>query len=270
MKNKISYLVLDYMRPVESELCLRSLRENTKFDCPIIYLSNGGRQDYVFKFYEEGLIDKLILNKENEGLGYGTTDLFKICKSKYAIYVQNDQYLGREYTEEELDKQIETLIDSKMHMIKRRLEDLPNICSISLAGDQCQGKYSERAHIIETHFYNSIKTKPNGGAGPYHHVEWNEGFIQKFYEEKHLTHYIWPDILFGDNGAWAYRKNPDGSEWRHRTDHKTLWLIKGPVKEKYVYPKFNDEEWADVLATQTWEDGKIPEQEKKDSFKVWL
>jgi len=261
MENKISYLVLDYMRPYESELCLRSLKDNTKFECPVIYLSNGGNQDYVWEFYKEGWIDKLILNKENEGLGFGTTDLFKICKSQYAIYVQNDQYLGREYIEEELDKQIA--------MLGNVLEDKKVIGSISLAGDQCQGKYSERAHIIMPELYNSIPNMPNGGAGPYHHIEWNEGHIQKWYEEEGFTHHIWPDILFGDNGAWSYRKNPDGSEWRHRTDLKKLWLIKGPVKEKYVYPKLTEEEWNGVLVDQTWEEGKIPEQEVKDSFQVW-
>jgi len=258
VETEVSYLVLGYMRPVESKLCLLSLREYTKFECPVIYLSNGGMQDYAWDFYKEGLIDKLILNKENEGLGFGTTDLFKICKSDYAIYVQCDQFLGREFTQEELNKQIDVLSTA------------PSIRSISLAGDQCQGKYSERAHIIKTNFYNNIQCKPNGGAGPYHHVEWNEGFIQNYYREDGYEHYIWPEQLFGDNGAWAYRRNPDGSEWRHRTDLKKLWLIKGPVKEQYVYPKFTDEEWKNVLEKQAWEDGKIPEQEVKDSFKVWM
>ncbi len=101
-KAKVSILVLDFMRPVESELCLQSLKQNLKFKAPIIYLSNGGDQDYVWDFYKNGLIDKLILNKENTGLGFGTTDLFKICDTEYAIYVQCDQFLGREYTEEEL------------------------------------------------------------------------------------------------------------------------------------------------------------------------
>lgn len=257
MNNKISYLVLDYMRPKESQLCLSSLKENTKFECPIIYLSNGGQQDYVWDFYKQGVIDQLILNKENSGLGFGTTDLFNICKSEYAIYVQNDQFLGREYTEEELDKQIQ--------LIKTGISTV----SISLAGDQCQGKFSERAFLINTQGYNSIPNKPNGGAGPYHHIEWNEGFIQKYYQANYLQHYIWPEPLFGNNGAYAFRQNPDGSMWRHRTDLKTLELVSGPVKEAYIYPKFTDDEWKEVLATQAWPKDQIPEQEKKDSFRVW-
>lgn len=267
--NKVSYLVLDFNRQAESHLCLSSLRENTKFECPIIYLSNGGHQDYVWEFYKQGLIDKLILNKENMGLGFGTTDLFKNCNSEWAIYVQNDQFLGREYTEEELNKQIKTIEDS-LDIYLTGDNQKPLITSMSLAGDQCQGKYSERAHLIKTEFYNRIPNKPNGGAGPYHHIEWNEGYIQKHYEQNNLQHFIWPDVLFGDNGCWSMRTNPDGSIWRHRTDTKQAYLVQGPVKEKYVYPKFTDNEWADVLATQKWPDGQIPENEKKDSFKVWL
>lgn len=257
-KPKVSYLVLDYNRPVESALCLNSIKENTKFPYELIYLSNGGTQDYVWKFYQDGLIDKVIFNKENSGLGFGTTDLFDACKTKWALYVQNDQFLGREYTEEELDKQIAKIEGSDT-----------TIASIGLAGDPCKGEYSERAHLINTDFYNAIPNKPNGGAGPYHHIEWNEGFMQKYYEFEGYEHYIWPELLFGDNGAWSHRVNPDGSKWVHRTDLKSLYMITPPT-EKYIYPKFTDEEWEEVLKTKHWEDGRIPEVEKEHSFKVWL
>jgi hypothetical protein len=55
----------------------------------------------------------------------------------------------------------------------------------------------------------------------------------------------------------------------HYPDTKQLWLINGPVKERYVYPKFSDREWEYVLGTQSWPPGEIPENEKKDSFHVW-
>jgi hypothetical protein len=257
--NKVSYLILDFNKPTESSLCLQSLRENTKFDCPIIYLSNGGHQDYVWEFYKKGWIDKLVVNKENTGLGFGTQDLFKICDSEYAIYVQNDQYLGREYTEAELDQQIEKLgQDGKIQ-------------SISLAGDQCQGKYSERAHLINSIFYRRVLLPKltGGGAGPYHHLEWAEETIQKFYEENNLKHYIWPQVLFGDNGAWSIRTNPDGSLWRNRTDIKTAYLVQGPVKEKYVYPPFSDEQWETILKEQKCE-AIVPDGWKDNVFKCWL
>ena len=38
---------------------------------------------------------------------------------------------------------------------------------------------------------------------------------------------------------------------------------------KYVYPKFTDEEWEEVLSTKKWEDGKIPSSEIEHSFTCW-
>lgn len=272
---KISYLVLDYNRPNETNIALKSIKQFTKFEHQVIMLSNGGDQSYVGNFYAQGLVDKLILNKNNSGLGFGTTDLFKICDTKYAIYFQNDQYLGREFFEHELANMIDTLgqYGSDMHLHPQRAPATLNaewkmIKSISIAGDQCQGQYSERAHLIEVDFYNRIPEKPNGGAGPYHHIEWNEGYIQKYYKSKKFSHYIWPKPLAGDNGCFSVRFNPDGSMWKHRTDTKELWMIKQP-KEKYIYPNFTDDEWQSVLATGKWPDGQIPEKEKAHSFRVW-
>ncbi len=56
--------------------------------------------------------------------------------------------------------------------------------------------------------------------------------------------------------------------WRHEPDTKRAWLVSGPVKEPYVYPKLSSREWSEVIATQTWPEGKIPEDEVKDSFTV--
>ena len=74
--------------------------------------------------------------------------------------------------------------------------------------------------------------------------------------------------MFQDNGRRAIRENPDGSIWEHHPDDKGLTLVRGPVKERYVYPKFTDEEWQGVLETQTWIAGQIPSNELADSFIV--
>lgn len=250
------------MRPNESKLCLESIKQYSRFPYQIIYLSNGGgieNQEYVLDYYKKGLIDKLILNKNNNGLGYGTTDLFRFCDTKLAIYVQTDQYLRRTFAADELEFISSYLDTNKEGKIVK---------SISLAGDQCQGKYSERAHLINVDFYNSITGKPNGGAGPYHNIPWNEGFIQDYYNKNNYCHLI-SELIFIDNGKYAIRENPDKSLWRHTTDRKTLELLKGPIKEKYVYPNFTDDEWKVVLETQNWPKDQIPENDKKHSFIYW-
>ena len=76
--------------------------------------------------------------------------------------------------------------------------------------------------------------------------------FQKFYKILAFQHFIYPNPMFIDNGKTAMRQNPDGSAWKHFPDTKQLWLINGPVKQKFVYPYFTDAEWDEVLKTQSW------------------
>ena len=68
----VSIGILDFNRPKESEILLMTLKQNAQFEHNIVYISNGGEQDYVKKFYDDGLINTLILNKKNLGCGIGT------------------------------------------------------------------------------------------------------------------------------------------------------------------------------------------------------
>jgi len=264
---KVSFLVLDFRKPNESRILLESLKRHVKFPYKVIYLHNGNEKfTYHQDFLNEGLIDQLIITKDNDGLGLGTRNLFAACFSRYAIYVQNDQFLGRDFIEEEFEYIAQFL---GMHDTR----NLNIVKSISLAGAPCgDGIYSERAHLIETATYADWENNyfmPHGGAGPYHNEPWREGYIQSLYKKYNWSHFIYPNPLFVDNGADAIRQNPDGSVWKHKPDTKRLWLVRGPIKEKFIYPKFTDVEWDSVLSTQTWPDGKIPENEVKDSFVVW-
>jgi hypothetical protein len=56
----------------------------------------------------------------------------------------------------------------------------------------------------------------------------------------------------------------------HFTDTKQLWIIK-PLRDRYDgWPNFNltDEEWNKILNNQ-WENGTIPVNHSKDTFKCW-
>ncbi len=256
---KLTYLVLDFLKPKETRLCLESIKRHTKFNHYVIYLHNGPA-NYPVQFLEEGLCDQLIQTKVNNGLGIGTRDLFAACFTEYAFYLQNDQFLFRDFTLMEF----EYLADS--------LNKEDGINSISLAGVPC-GKYiySERGHIIKTNVYQWMERKiplKHYGAGPYHDGEWRESQIQKFYKENNLIHQEGRPLVI-DNGKRAIRQNPDGSLWEHFPDTKALKLVKGPIKERFVYPKFSDREWDEAISSQSWPDNKIPELEVKDSFHVW-
>lgn len=254
---KFNFLVLDYNRPKESELCLQSIRKFAKFNYNIIYLSNGGQQDYVYNYYKNNLIDKLILRKFNNGCGLGTRELFNDfdIDCEFVFYVQCDQFMIRDLKQNEIDLYISKINNKTLY--------------IDLAGNQGNGKYSERAHFINKNTYNKI---PNaiGGPGPYANQKWTERALQDYIAKNNLEFITIDPPLFGNNGKISYRQFPCGGETMHFTDTKQLWIIK-PLKDRYDgWPNFNltDEEWVKILNNQ-WENGTVPVNHAKDTFKCW-
>jgi len=255
----IDILVLDFNKEQESIILLHSIQKYCKFPYRVIFLDNGSKKYYSYDFRDKGFIDYLIVNDKNYGLGIGTKQLFEAAQSEYCFYIQNDQYFHRDFLETEL-LYLQSAIDQNYQgkIIK----------SVSIAGDTCQGQYSERAHLIKAKFYQSLEPLSEGGCGPKHNLIWREEQIQKIYKNNNYLHYIYQHPLVADNGKRAIRENPDGSLWQHEPDSKRLWLLNGPVKEKFVYPYFTDEEWDKVLETQTWAPGVVPEREQNSSFIV--
>jgi len=250
-----SILILDHNQKEESKSLLESIKTNALFDKKVYFLANGNTEDYAYDFYKDGLIDVLISNKENNGCGFGTMQLFKSCDTEYAFYIQCDQIFAAKIDQKQIDNFIYII------------ENNEQVSYIDLAGDQGHGNYSERGQFINVDFYNSIE-KEGGGPGPFHHLEWTESSVQNFLQEKGLGYVSVKPPIIGDVGKWAVRQNPDGSKWKHRTDTKELWMVLPPT-EKYVYPKFTEEEWEEVLSTKKWEDGKIPSSEIEHSFTCW-
>lgn len=263
---ELSIVILDFIKEEETRICLESIKRHVKFPVKVIYYHNGNGADYPYKFFKEGLCDTLIQTQKNEGLGIGTRDTMNAVFSPYTISLQCDQFIGRDFTYEEFS--------ALKGALERNIDGSKIVMSISLAGPVCSTNiYSERCYIIKTDFYKWMEVNlPLGyaGAGPYHSAgDWREATIQKYYKKTAYVHFTeWPPLVV-DNGRRAKRENPDGSLWEHFPDTKALRLIRGPVKEKYVYPYFTDQEWELVLKDQKWEDWKIPEKEKPHSFHVW-
>ncbi len=257
---QVSFLVLDYQRPEAALTCLQSIRDRVKLDRYKVIYCHNGEAEYPHTLLRTGLIDELIVPRVNGGLGLGTRALFAACFSPLAIYWQVDQVMARD------------LDEYTVKALTGLFEHQPKVKSISLAGPVCgTGVYSERAHVISTAFYRDLEHKlplTHGGAGPWHHVMWREEQIQSYYRAHGYVHYTEATPFAIDNGRDAVRQNPDGSVWRHEPDTKRAWLVSGPVKEPYVYPKLSQREWNEVIATQAWPEGKIPEDEVKDSFTV--
>lgn len=251
-KNKIGILILDYNKPKETEFCLHSVKDYCGFDKYVILYSNAGNQDYVWDFYQKGLIDQCVFSKINKGCGLATIELFKMCPTEYAIYLQNDQAFLKLLTQQYIDNLL-THFDERTK-------------SISLAGMPCGPMiYSERAHLINVDFYNSIPNKTIGGPGPLNDVQYSEEAIQNHYKQNGYIHAgVQPFV--GDNGVFSIRELAGGiMKWR--TDTKQLWVL-DPPKEKIQHLQLTDDEW-DIIMVGNWKDGEIPDSWKKHSFTCW-
>lgn len=257
MNNIVSFLVLDYKKEEETRLCLESIRHHAKIPHKIIYLDNGSNDGYVWKFFQEGLCDIIISKKRGYGGGVGQTDLFRFCDTKYAYFVQSDQILLYDITEDIQTKFIGYLEDG-------------NAKCVDLNGDQSnRGVWTDRAHFINVDFFNSLVPFPNGGPGELHHLRWNENYLQEVFEKNNYLIMHGKPALFADNGIWTVRELPDGSIVKMKTDTKEVhWIV--PPKERYVFPELTDAELAQSIAG-LWINGTVPEiyLKRGDSFKHW-
>jgi len=257
----IPFLILDYNRPNESKNLLLSLKKHIKLEKyvpKIVYLSNGGEQDYVIDYYKEGLVDDLILKKENIGCGFGTADGMWYCmRSDFLFYIQVDHLLIKDITDYDIDQFINVLGDNQ------------TVSHVDVSGNQGNGQYSERAQFINVKFYNNIP-KSGGGPGPYSHLVWSERSMQDYIKEKNMKFVVAQPLFFADAGKWSVRQWECGTETKHRTDTKEMEFTKLPKKalsdDLIKFYRLTKDE-IKVILQGNW-GFKIPENMKKDSFTV--
>ncbi len=266
---EMTYLVLDFLREDETHRCLESIKQHTRFPHKVIYLHNGPAE-YPQQFLRDGLVDQFIQTRVNTGLGIGTRDLFAASFSPYSFYLQNDQFLNRDFTYEEFCA-LRDLIGKELVSPHDGLTW--KVASVDLAGGMWGiHNYNERAHLIPTVFYKEMESAGLlgfYGAGPYDDGPWREAQIQAFYKEQRFLHYTYENRFITDFGHRSVRQNPDGSLWEQRPDTKELKLVSGPVAVRASYPKFSEREWVDVIATQSWPEWQVPENQIKDIDSRW-
>jgi hypothetical protein len=252
----VSFLVLDYRKPDETRSCLQSIRRHAKIPHQIIYLDNGSRESYPWYFYQEGLCDIFLSKKRGYGGGVGQTDLFRFCNTQYAYFVQSDQLLIHDITLDIQDRFITALTTGAR--------------VIDLNGDQSQvGRWTDRAHFIDVGWFNSLAPFPDGGPGEWHHLRWNENYLQEIFDKLDNPIVHVKPTMFADRGVYTVRELPCGGIVRMRTDTKAVeWLI--PPKEPYIFPEHTEAEWATVIRGE-WIAGTIPDiyLKRGDSFNHW-
>lgn len=251
-------LILDFNRPEELFYLLDSLKKNANFDKKIVVLNNGGER-YADQYKERGLCDKVIHNNVNVGCGLGTIQLFTQCETEYAFYVQVDHMLQYPLSENNIDFFKKVIKEGQFY--------------VDVAGNQGQGRYSERAQFIRKKDYFKASLS-GGGPGPLEDLLWTEESMQNYMEKEGLSFfsYYQPHLgqypPFKDCGWSSVRENPDGSLWHHCPDTKVLKCLKTPNKE-FTFPPLSKEEWEEALKGEWPKEGKIPEKWKGHSFEVW-
>lgn len=249
---QLTALVLDFRKGDATRACLQSLRAHLKLPHKIVLLDNGGGEDYPWTLYREGLCDVLISKRVGRGGGYGQTDLFRWCDTRYSLFVQNDQELLYDIDEAAFARLIAPLSDG-YHCV-------------DLNGDQSgRGVWTDRAHLIETAFFNSLAPFPNGGPG-HDAAPWNEAYLQRVFEERGYRIAHFAPAVFADRGRVSVREAGDGL-YSHECDTKRLTILRQPTYRTEVYPPFTDAEWQAVLSGQ-WVNGTVPETWRPHSFTV--
>lgn len=260
-------MVLDYAKPKQTKDCLQSIKEKLTAEHETILLTNGISErkilgektlDYAVDFVFNGMADQLIFNRQNNGCGNGTDQLFRSANTEWALYVQNDQQL------------VQLLTQGMINGFIDFLTERPEFLSIDLAGGQAGvNTYSERAHFINVKRYLEIFRGIKGqigGPGPFNFNKYSEEYVQEYCKENKLNIAVGPRV-FADCGVTSIREIGDGI-YEHRCDTKQLWIHKNPTYKTAAYPPFNDEEW-ELALNGKWINGTIPIQWKPHSFQVW-
>ncbi len=249
---QISFLVLAFERAAETKLLLQSIKQHVKFDrYEVILLVNGGNQTSFLPLYQEGLCDKLILSRTNEGSGGGTVRLIQACATELFIYLQNDNFFQEDLTQEHL-----TLL--------KILLDTPDIAAVDFTGlvPRCH-HFSERAFAAKKSYYLSNDLLRVGGTGPFQHVRGTEPTFYDFFsrDKKYVASF---SSWIGDSGVYSIVETPCGGKLRIRTDTHELSIIEIPKKPM---PMFNlsGEEWDQIIAGK-WVNGTIPKQSEGHVF----
>ena len=257
--DKVTIGILDFFKEKESEDLLKSLKDNLLIKANILFIDNGTPKDYSKRFLDTGLVDELVINEKNLGCGPATAQMYDICKTPYLIYVQSDQKLMHKIDADTMNGMIKAL--DQYHCI-------------DMAGNQCSGKFSERANMMKVDFYKRIPKGTLGGPGITNDQKFVEEWVQDFFADNNCSIAHVRPTIFSDEGYYSVRElsQDDSCILKHSCWTKEMWILTEPPKKKYeVYPPLNDEEWEKLISGDfpRWgnnERGYVPEAWRNNIF----
>lgn len=249
--NELSIIVVDFYRPQETQLCLQSIRQNVKFDkYEIIYVCNEAVNDYSYEFYKNGLCDKLILSKRNEGLAFALIRAIEYANTEYVLFCCNDNAIIRPIEQKEFDEMKEALSQ-------------PDAGLINFVGFS---EFSEKFFLIKRDLYLSVDYS-GSSIGPWRNgpktseMELHEWI--KANNKKIIQWNRYPNLLY-DLGKYSVEATAFGGLLKHRRDTQELKVLIPPTQKDPSY-EYTDDEWSLILNGK-WPDWKIPEAKKRWTF----
>ena len=99
---KVTVILPVYNAEDYVERCLDSILNQTYTDYEIMVINDGSKDSSyeIIKKYEEKNPDKIIvINQENKGVARTRNESIKRADSKYIMFVDNDDYLDKDYIE---------------------------------------------------------------------------------------------------------------------------------------------------------------------------
>jgi GT2 family glycosyltransferase len=103
VRSKVSIVILNWNGKGLVRDCIHSIKKNTVYpNFEIIVVDNGSRDgsvEMLMEMKQKGVIQKLVLNKENTGFAAGNNQGFEIASGKYYFMLNNDTLVTKGWLE---------------------------------------------------------------------------------------------------------------------------------------------------------------------------
>jgi GT2 family glycosyltransferase len=100
----VSIIILNWNGMSFTRLCIQSIRRNTDYKpFEIIVVDNGSKEEEIKQLqgmHKQGLVDKLILNKENKGFAGGNNQGLRAANGDFFLLLNNDTIVKKGWLNE--------------------------------------------------------------------------------------------------------------------------------------------------------------------------
>lgn len=153
MNHKVSIIIPVYNSQELIERAIRSCLEQTFANIEIIIINDGSadRTKDVLQHFKD-LNNVVILNKDNEGVAKARNDGLRLASGKYVIFLEADDYLGKDAAE----LMVNAIIKDQTDMVVSAF----NIIKTDIVPLYVKSKYDKNKFPIDNFFLDNIVSSP--------------------------------------------------------------------------------------------------------------